>query len=122
MRSIILISPRSDEEKHIIDQWKDRSEYCRVVSEGRVTLKTGQGHLFIDFGDSEDMYAEYEDDALDFNIRDYYLYNISCSDLGFLKEFFRNTDFAEGSKLDNDFGWIADAKEIISNDEFFKPC
>ena len=95
MRSIILISPRSDEEKHIIDQWKDRSEYCRVVSEGRVTLKTGQGHLFIDFGDSEDMYAEYEDDALDFNIRDYYLYPISCSDLGFLKEFFRNTDFAE---------------------------
>ena len=65
MRSIILISPRSDEEKHIIDQWKDRSVYCRVVSEGRVTLKTEKGHLFIDFGGSENMYAEYEDEDLD---------------------------------------------------------
>ena len=74
MRELILISPRCNEEKIIIDQWKQKSIFCDVVSDGSITLETKQGLIFIDFGDSESMYPFYDEEGNDFDIRNYFLY------------------------------------------------
>ena len=119
MRDLILISPRDDEEKSIIEQWKHRSLFCGVVSDGRITLQTEKGHIFIDYGDSESMYPYYEKEEIDFDIRKFYLYCISFSDLEFVKEFLMTTQFSSGCKLDNDRGMIIECKDIASAKGFF---
>ena len=119
MRDLILMSPRCDEEKNIIEQWKSRALFCDVVSEGRITMETPEGHLFVDFGNSESVYPLYEEDGLDFDIRNYYLYCISFSDLEFLKGFLKQTKFDENCKLDNDHGMIIDYQDLDSARGFF---
>ena len=119
MRDLILISPRCDEEKNIVEQWNDQSVFCDVVSDGRIYLETEQGHLFIDFGNSESMYSAYDEENIDFDIRKFYLYSISFSDLAVIKEFLIQTQFSDGCKLDNDHGMIIDCQDIITANGFF---
>ena len=119
MRELILISPRCNEEKNIIGQWKHKSIFCDVVSDGRITLETKQGLVFIDFGDSESMYPFYDEEGNDFDIRNYFLYCISFSDLAFVKDFLNQTKFDKGCKLDNDHGMIIDYKDLKYTKGFF---
>ena len=119
MRELILISPRCNEEKNIIGQWKHKSIFFYVFSDGRITLDTKQGLIFIDFGDSESMYPFYDEEGNDFDIRNYFLYCISFSDLAFVKDFLNQTKFDKGCKLDNDHGMIIDYKDLKYTKGFF---
>ncbi len=121
MRSLIILSPRGDEEQSIIEQWKNRSKYCEVVCPGRVTLDTGDDHLFIDFMSNEADYVAYEEEGVDFDVRQFYLYFVSFSSLDFLKTFLRETRFTEGSKFDNDLDHIVGYDELFLDNGFFAP-
>lgn len=121
MRSLVILSPRSDEEQSIIEQWKNRSKYCEVVSSGRVTLDTGDDHIFIDFTTSESDYSEYEDEGVDFDVRQFKLYFVSFSSLDFLKKFLRETNFTQNSLFDNDHFQIVSYDELFLDNGFFDP-
>ncbi len=119
MESIIVISPRNDEEKNIIGQWEGRAVFCGLVSDNRVTLETEKGHIFIDFGDDEEIRSEYADEAVDFDIGNKYFYVISYSDRDFVADFLKKTKFADGCLFDNDRGEITDYSNLIKQDFAF---
>ena len=121
MRSLIILSPRGDEEQSIIEQWKKRSDYCEVVSPGRVTLDTGVDHLYIDFVTAEEDYVAYEEEGVDFDVRQFNLYFVSFGSLDFLKTFLRETRFAENSKFDNDHFHMVGYDELFLDNGFFDP-
>lgn len=110
MRAIVLISPSSDELSSIFNQWCTQGK-CDFVCEGRLSIAVDTGHFFIDFLENGSDY--YDSDELDSHmIKNYYFYSICYSDKKALIEFIKNTQFQEGSLLDNDFGKIERINEL----------
>ena len=125
MNDLILLSPRSDEENSIIEQWKDRSKYCEFVDKTRITLETDKGHLFIDVDPNEvngEDHIEYLTEfykGFGIDLSRYTSYCIGFRDVEFLKYFLRETKFTEGCKFDNDLEIVVDYKDLFTAEGFF---
>ncbi|MBQ4496757.1 MAG: hypothetical protein II973_04545 [Spirochaetaceae bacterium] len=109
MESYILIAEKSFSFESLKDLLQKKFT-CYEVSNSRLTVESGDEHIFIDFDD--DMREDYDDEKI--RASDFHFFSVSYSSRKFAKSVISEAkDFA--IRVDDDNGTILPIKDFVLN-------
>lgn len=116
MRSIVIISPLSNELQRIRTLWMKKNVNLKIamVTVDRLTIDLGNEYVIIDYLDNgKELYDT--SDLSEFILDNFYFYNIIYSDKKILVDFVFSSSFSEECFIDNDHGCIFALNKLSRN-------
>lgn len=114
MKSVLIISPLSDELTRIRDLWTRKEKILKIafVEADRLTIDFDSNkYIIIDYLDNGKEFYD-TSEINEFVLNNFYYYNIIYSDKETLVDFVFSSLFSESCFLDNDHGYIISLSKL----------